>query len=138
MRLLLLIGLVTVCVTSCKKNPSSSREEDREVRQTLENKMPEGAIKTPSNPITTGAIRLEVQWQESMPQENSSLVIVGKLISPGPQYSGLRPETGDPLIIKGLTEAAFEDRETRIIEVQPPLAEPDNGIPQMTLLKIID
>lgn len=138
MRFILLIGTFLVGMASCKKNPSSSREDDRAVRQTLENKMPEGAIKTPSDPITAGAIRLEVTWQESMPEDGSSLVIVGKRISPGPNYSGHRPESGDPLIIKGLTEAAFEDRTTRIIEVQPPLAEPRNEIPQMTLLKIID
>ncbi len=131
------IALLIVFTVSCRKNPASSREEDRPVRQTLENQIPADAVKTPDQPITSGAIRLEVRWLESMPEINSSLVIVGSRIAPGPSYSGYMPEDGESLIIRGLEEVVFEDRETLYIEVRPPLREPD-GIPEMTLLKIIE
>ncbi len=137
MRILFFSMIVLIAAGSCRKNASASREEDRASRKSLENQVTPGDIKTPEDPITLGALRLEVVWQESMPEDRSSLVTVGTLIAPGPSYAGHRPEEGDPLIIEGLSEAAFVEGRALIIEVQPPLSLPENEIPRMTLLKII-
>lgn len=137
MRSITLLLLMAFAIASCHKNPASSSNQDRDSVRTVNGKIPEEAIKRPDNPITLGAIRLEVRWQETVPEENSVLVTVGELIAPGPSYSGYRPSEGEALIIDGLTEAAFEESKVRIIEVQPPLREPENEIPKMTFLKII-
>ncbi len=130
--------VLLVSLSSCRKTPSESIENNTRPEQNKMNaRVPASELKTPSDPIGMSACRIAVEWEESIPEEDKSLVNVIRFIGTGPSYSGYRPQEGDALIILGLTGALFEDVEELIIEVQPPLTTREGEIPEMSLLKII-
>lgn len=113
-------------------------ESSRPEQKTMNGKVSLDELKTPINPIPLSACRIEVAWEESIPEADDTLIEVTRFLGTGPSFSGYLPKEGDLLIITGLTEEAFEANELLIIDVQPPLVIHEDEIPLMSLIKIVD
>jgi hypothetical protein len=130
---------LSIIFPSCKKSPSNSMDEsNRPEQNTINNKVSPDELKTPSKPIPLGACRIEVAWEESIPETANTLVEVSRFLGNGPSFSGYLPKEGDLLIISGLTEEAFEASKLLIIDVQSPLVIREDEIPLMSLIKIVE